>query len=229
MSLVVAALLGILALFSGEFGETQGRVLLTTLLTGAVGIAALCHLAVAGRPVRIVGILGLAVTAIAFLLGLILIWNSGSSDLSGLFRAFGIASILAVSFAQANLLLLLSGRRHTVLRAGLLVTLGLVALAAAMIVLPIATDGAVPGDAAGDLYWRIFGAVAILDALGTVALPILGLFLRDAVTGRVTVTLTGATADRLRRYAAARNTSPEAAVAGLVDALPDAVPDRIET
>jgi hypothetical protein len=226
VSLAVAALIGIIALFSGELGETQGRILLTTLLTGGVGIAALCHLAVAGRPVRIVGALGLAVTAIAFVLGLLLIWNDGGGDLSALYRAFGVSVVLAISFAQANLLLLLSGRRRTALRAGLAATLGFVFVATAMEVLPLATDGAIPGDA-GDLYWRVFGAVAILDALGTVALPIVGLFLRDGTADRVTVTLTGEAAANVRRLASERGTPVDAVITGLVESA--VAPARIDS
>ena len=47
-----------------------------------------------------------------------------------------------------------------------------------MLILPIATDGDIPGDA-GEAYWRWFGVTAIIDALGTIVTPILALFLRD--------------------------------------------------
>ena len=48
-SFSVAALMGIVALLGGgEFGETEGRILLTTLLVGVVSIAVLCYLATAG-------------------------------------------------------------------------------------------------------------------------------------------------------------------------------------
>ena len=51
-SFSLAALIGIVALLGGgDFGETEGRVLLTTLLVGVVSIAVLCYLATAGRQV----------------------------------------------------------------------------------------------------------------------------------------------------------------------------------
>ena len=47
-SFSVAALLGIIALLGGgELGETEGKVLLTTVIVGVESIAVLCYLAVA--------------------------------------------------------------------------------------------------------------------------------------------------------------------------------------
>jgi hypothetical protein len=222
VSLGGAAALGISALFSGDFGDTQSRILLTTLLTGAAGVASLCHLAVIGRPVRSIGILGLAVTGIAYVLGLLLVWRNADNSADDLLRAFGAAWVLALSFAQADLLLLLGGRRPV--RAGLDLTLVFVAVVAAGLLLPILTDGEVPGDS-GDVYWRWFGAVAILDALGTIVMPIAGLFLRDPGSapvsrGNVTVTLTGEAAERVRRLAADRGQPAERVIDELLMTAP---------
>ena len=58
-SFSVAALLGIIALLGGgELGETEGHVLLTTVIVGVESIAMLCYLAVSGRPTAIVGLVG---------------------------------------------------------------------------------------------------------------------------------------------------------------------------
>src|SRR5665648_307761 len=58
-SFSIAALLGILALLKGgEFSDTQGNVLLTTLLVGVVSIAVLCYLGTASKRYQWVGILG---------------------------------------------------------------------------------------------------------------------------------------------------------------------------
>lgn len=179
-SLSLTAIIGIIALLSGDFGETQGRILLTTSLVAGLSILSLCHLAVVGRAVRVVGFAGITVSAIALALGLILVWtDSGVFDLSEVWRWFGVASVIAVSLAHANLLLLLGARRRAVIRWGLWLTLATIAIVAVMIVLPILTEGKIPGEQA-DSYWRLFGVVAILDVLGTIAVPVLGLFLRDA-------------------------------------------------
>ena len=102
-----AALVGIIALLGGDFGETQGKILLTTVLFGAFSITALCHLAIADRAMRIVGVSGLLASGAALVTGLVLIWRSWDAPgFDDWLRAFATAGILAVSFAHANLLLL---------------------------------------------------------------------------------------------------------------------------
>ncbi|MBC3192467.1 hypothetical protein H7X46_15485 [Pseudonocardia sp. C8] len=183
-SLVVASAMGIVALLSGEFGDLQGRIVLTTLVVAAFGTTALCHLAVVTRAVRVVGFVGLAGSVGAAACALVLIWRdwdvpSGGEE--GLFKALIVLTILAVSLAHANLLLLLSGRRHAAIRIGLAVTLIAIAVVAVMIVIPVLTDGEVPGSDDG-WYWRWLGVAGIVDALGTIALPVLGLVLRPPRT-----------------------------------------------
>jgi hypothetical protein len=178
-SLAVTAAIGIIALLSGDFDDTQWRILGTTSLVAAFSILSLCHLAVVGRAVRFVGFAGLTVTAVGLVLGLVLIWTDMTArvDLSEVWRWFSVTWVIAVSLAHANLLLLLSSRRRAVIRWGLWLTLAMITIVAAMIVLPILNSD-IPGDQA-DSYWRAFGVVAILDVLGTIAVPVLSLFLRD--------------------------------------------------
>jgi hypothetical protein len=175
-----AALVGIIALLGGDFGETQGKILLTTVLFGAFSITALCHLAIADRAMRIVGVSGLLASGVALVTGLVLVWRDWDAQDGGLdwLKIFAAAGILAVSFAHANLLLLLAGRRRAAIRWGLAATLVAIAVVAVMLIIPVVSDGEIPGQE-GDLYWRVFGVIAILDVLGTVVVPVLALFLRD--------------------------------------------------
>ena len=53
-----------------------------------------------------------------------------------------------------------------------------------MLAVPILTGFDFPGPGA-DAYWRIFGVVAILDALGTIALPVIGRVLRPSTVPRL--------------------------------------------
>lgn len=215
VSLSITAVIGIATLLTGDFGDTQSRILGTTLLIAAFSITSLCHLAVAGRALRIVGYVGIAVSVVALIAGVVLIWRDwgdyGSLDV--LFKAFAIFSILAVSFAHANLLLLLGERKRPVIRIGLFVTVGLIAVVASMLILPILTDGDIPGD--NDDYWRVFGVVAILDALGTIVLPVMSRFLRDdpgaAIPTVLTLSLSPELSAELDVAAAARSISREQA------------------
>ncbi len=181
VSFSLAAIVGIIALLSGDFGETQGRIILTTLLMGATSITALCHLAIADRAMRIVGFVGLAASSATLITGLVLIWRDWNAPgFDDWFKVFATAGVLAVSFAHANLLLLLAGRRRIVIRIGLMVTLVMIAAVAIMIILPIVSEGEIPGYENEEWYWRLFGVVGILDVLGTVVVPVLAIFVKDA-------------------------------------------------
>lgn len=219
VSLSVTAIIGIVTLLTASFGELQGKILLTTLLMAAFSITALCHLAVVGRALRVVGYVGIAVSALAFLAGALLIWRNwdeveGAWDT--LLKAFFVLTVLSASFAHANLLLLLGDRRSPVIRLGLFATVGLIALVALLLILPIVTEGDIPGPD-GELYWRIFGVVAILDVLGTIVLPIIGRFVRDG--GILTVRLDPDAAAKVVRIAAARSLRREAVVADAIARL----------
>ncbi|MEV1291092.1 hypothetical protein [Pseudonocardia sp. NPDC049635] len=175
VALLVASGFGIVALLGGDFGDLQFRIVLTTLVVAAFGTTSLCHLAVVTRAVRVVGLAGIVASAGAALCALTLIWRDWESSTGpgeGLFRSFVVCTVLAFSLAHANLLLLLAGRRDRLVRAGLAVTLLAIAVVAVMILLPVLTDGAVPGSG-DDGYWRRLGIAGIVDALGTIALPVL--------------------------------------------------------
>ena len=179
-SLVVAAVLGILALVSGEFGELQARIVLTTTTVAAFGTTSLCHLAVVTRSVRAVGFAGIAASLGAAVCALVLTWRDWSGDGAPdevWWKALGVLTLAAVSLAQANLLLLLAGRTSPAVRASLAGTLLAITGVAVLVALPILTEGEVPGPD-GSAYWRWLGVLGILDALGTIALPVLGLVLR---------------------------------------------------
>ncbi|WP_141879971.1 hypothetical protein [Homoserinimonas aerilata] len=209
VSLSVTALIGIITLLTGgDFGETQGRIMLTTLVIGVFGVLALCDLAIAGRRYEWAGYVGILASAAALAICLLLIWDDNSSQYpDALWKTLWLATIAATSLAQANLLLLLADRRRTAVRVGLWATLGLIALLAVLIALLVLTDGEIGSDG----YARFLGTVAILDVLGTIVVPVIGAILRDGgqeqparPDGELAVTLPPETAEALTRIAAAR-------------------------
>jgi F0F1-type ATP synthase assembly protein I len=164
-SFSVAALMGIAALLGGgDFGETEGRILLTTLVVGVVSIAVLCYLATAGRPSQPVGVAGGVTAMVPFVTGLVMIWGdlqNGPGE--GLLRTFGVGAIVAATLAQVCLLLALGEKAGLLARRLLLGTIALAALVAVL------TSMLVLGyDPGGDGFYRALGVVAILDVLGTV-------------------------------------------------------------
>lgn len=169
-SFSIAALLGIIALLAGgSFGDTEGRILLTTVVVGVTSIAALCYLSTADKPFQLVGVVGGAVSLVPFALALWMTWNDSYSD--HLWRIFGIGITVAASLAQASLLLALAYDSRPIVRRLLLATLSIIGVVAVLIIIPLATQNGMSGD-----YWRIFGVVAILDTLGTVTVAALQKF-----------------------------------------------------
>lgn len=168
-SFSVAALLGIVALLSGgEFGETQVKVLLTTVTVGATSLAALCYLAVVGHRLAAVGVVGALSALICAGTALWWIWVPDSWLDEGPWKLFFTTLILALTFAQASLLIAVADRDR--LRVGLAATLGAASVVAVMLIIPIVTEEFSDVDA----YWRAFGVVAILDVLGTIVLIAIG-------------------------------------------------------
>ena len=176
-SFSITALVGIVSLLVGSLGDVQWRILSTTSLVGTFSVLALCHLAVVAGAYRWIAAAGLLVSALALLIGLGMIWAPDDWVFRSTFgwQSFGITAVLAVSAAHANLLLILGRRRRPLVRIGLWVTIGLIALLAALLVLEIATEWGISSDG----FTRLIGTVAILDVLGTVVVPVLAIFLRD--------------------------------------------------
>lgn len=209
-SFTLAALMGIAALLgAGELGETEGRILATTVVVGIESIAVLCYLALAGRPSAWLGAVGAAVSAVAFVVSLDIIWADGEG-----YRLWGASSVVAATFAQASLLVALTARRgREWLLATTLVAVGVVG---AMVVAPILNESFPEGDG----YWRVLGVVAILDVLGSLVLIALAVFVRAAAVPRtgaasaqVDLRVDAAVRDRLVALAAQRGATPSEIIA----------------
>ena len=207
-SFSVAALLGIIALLSGgELGETEGRILLTTVIVGVESIAVLCYLGVSGRRTSVVGLLGGLTSLVPFGLALWFTW--GGRDSEALWQTFGIGVTVAATLAQACLLLALNQGGRTLLLIGTLVAMAVVAV--------MISNAIVNGENLGDLYWRLFGVVAILDVLGTVVFAALGLFSRRATDEGEPDLMTPALESRVVEAARSRGVSPNELISDALD------------
>lgn len=177
-SLSIAAIVGIVMLLSGDFGDTQARIMGTTLIVGAFSILALADLTVAGRRTRWVGWIGAAIAAVTGAIGILMVWGT-LEDWNDAFKWFAVGIVLSIALAQSCMLLLLEQRRHGLFRIGLPLTLLFIAVVSLMLLLPILTDGDIPGAGHEDWYWRVFGVSLILAVLGSVVLPVAGLIMRE--------------------------------------------------
>jgi hypothetical protein len=212
-SFSLAALIGIIALLGGgDFGQTEGRILLTTLIVGLQSVAALCYLALAGHRLAAVGIVGGAVSVAASALALVLTWGS---DGESVVRAFGVTVTVAVSLAQASLLLALAARER--IGALLAATLAAITVVGVLVLVPILDVGD-PGSG----FARVLGVLAILDVLGTVLVSATALFGRKRATepqpGDTEPRLLSAALEvRVREAARERGTSPAQLISDALD------------
>jgi hypothetical protein len=208
-SFTIAALLGIIALLGGgAFGDTEAKILLTTVIIGVESLAVLCYLSVAERPAWLVGVLGGAVSLVPFGIALWLTW-ADLDDADDLWQAFGSGVTIAASLAQVCLLLALVGRHR--IGPALISTLVAIAVVAGMIIVAI-----VDGSGLDDTFWRIFGVVAILDVLGTVVLSALAAFGNGRPSGEPEL-MTTAVESRVIEAAAKRGMSPSDLISQALD------------
>ena len=165
VSIAVNAALGIYAVLAPDFGETQGKILGTSLcVTGAVVLALACEPAWERKLLGPLPPVGAVLGAVGFTLAVIGIWTESESELWG--KTMGTIFAVAVACAVASLLALarLAPRHAWVFT----VTLALLGLGAAMISFLLWL-----GDDPADEYLRAFGVVMIVLAAFTVTVPVL--------------------------------------------------------
>ncbi len=223
-SFSLAALLGILALLSGEFGDDQARVLLTTVIVGVESTVVLCLLALAGHPWVPVSWFGAAASVVATGAALALTWGDNAWDdgrWEDLLRLFGTSAILAGTSAQLALLIALvlrPGREP----GGLAALLGLTGLAGALVAI-LAIGPIVSASEPDDGYWQLLGVLAILDVLGSVVLVALGAFgrVRERIETPASavseVRLSAAQQQRIEQWAREHRTTPTDVVQRALD------------
>jgi hypothetical protein len=163
-SVVLNAALGIYAVLAPSFGDTQGKILATSLcITGAALLALACEPAWERSLLGPVPYVGAALGALGFGLVIAGLWTE-PSELFG--RLTGSVLTMAVACAAASLIALvqLAPRHRWVLDA----TLALLALGAALVAtLPWL------GDEPSGWYLRGMGVVLITLAALAVSVPVL--------------------------------------------------------
>ena len=164
--LILTALIAIVSVLSGTFGETQGKILVTTLTISVASIGSMACAAFIEKkrqtPVGLAGIILCVVTAIGVIGG---IWPETENEVY--WQATATCGVLAVAFAHAFLLALpvLDDRQKWVQPVSS-VSIGLLAV---LIIIMIWFQN----DKWEDVYLRGLAVVAILVGLETLVIPIL--------------------------------------------------------
>lgn len=165
--LCAAALLAIAILLMGRFGDTERRIMGTTLLLAGYGLVALPGVILLdqGRG-RMLGEIAVGLAAVAAAVAAVSIWGFSGVDAVG--KSVGTATILAVAAAQAAAL---TGRRS---ERDPPVVLEL--FAASCVTAALAAGAAVAllwTQPSANLYARVLGALVVLDLLLVALQPVL--------------------------------------------------------
>jgi hypothetical protein len=162
--ILLNAAIAVFVLLSGDIGDTEGKILGTSLLATASAVLAMtCAPALSRGRVWVVPHLGMASSVIGFVLVTIAIWAEIEELWLG--KAAGSAFVVAAAAALACLLSAwpISGRASWVGAAANLLVAAVAAAILAGMWLEIDVSG----------YWRVFAVLAVLLAAASLAVPVL--------------------------------------------------------
>jgi hypothetical protein len=169
-SLSMAALMAIVIFIVGNMGETEGHILMTTLVMGIYCLTGLCQSTLLGRGrLSILAGVGLLLSVVGFIATTQFIWEGGWGILDH-FKAILILAILAFSTAHASLLLSSLWPGKGPVRASLAATLAFIGAVTILLVVLIVKEYRLNEFSP---FFRALGVFSILDVLGTIVTPIL--------------------------------------------------------
>jgi hypothetical protein len=166
-SIAVNALIGIIAIVSGDFSSLDGKILVTSLSVTGGAVLALANLAARTRgSLKYIPEVGAAASVIGFSIVIYAVWDEFDSETAG--KSAFTFILIGSGIAHGALLSLsrLLPRYIPVLRAAW-------ALAAVLVVMIITLIWAGEDVTDSDLFIRTMGVVVVLLAAVTLAVPIL--------------------------------------------------------
>jgi hypothetical protein len=163
-SVGILAVAAIFALVGGAMGDTEWKIVITSLLvTAAAAVALGCAVPIHDGRLGWLPYLGIAASAGGFGLLILGIWAEETWD-----AALKLAvSFVILSVAIAMVGLVDAARVHRRHRSVVVASQGLTGLGGAMLI------AAVWGEIGNDLFWRATAVVLVLTAAVAVAVPIL--------------------------------------------------------
>lgn len=165
-ALSVSALIGIYIFLAGDFGETEVRLLFTTLAIGGYSLAGLCCSVIYKRKeLKIFSIIGMLTAVAGFTITTGAIWEI--LDIDDIWKTMVIFIILSAAMSHVSLLLHIR-ISDNISRYLLMGTIASITIVALMLIKSTLTDFD-----ESEFYFRILGVFAILDVLGTIAAPVM--------------------------------------------------------
>ena len=163
-SVVINAALGIFSLFSGDFGELQGKVLMTSLSVSAASVLSLAMFP--AREKELLGpvpTVGMALSVLGFGMLVVLVWTEFNADNLGRLAASVLTFAVAAGYASLVALAIVHQKFRNIVNAAF----GLAAVLSVLIV------GSLWSEPEGDIMLRLMGVISILLAAATVSIPVL--------------------------------------------------------
>jgi hypothetical protein len=163
-ALCLSAVVGIYIFVVGDFGETEIKILITTLSLAYFSVTSLgCTVVLERGKALWLTVPGLLASAWGFLWSLLMIWAEWDPDPAE--KTMLILVLFAFSFAQSSLLALprLPGQAAWIFPAALVCIFALAALLSTMLVFELEDE----------FLFRLAGVLGILDASATLSIPIL--------------------------------------------------------
>lgn len=164
-ALVLSALVAIYVFLFGDFGDTEAKILVTTLSVSFFSVTSLgCAAAQDKKKCLYLATPGVVTGLVGFVLFLPLIWAEWW-DSEAYSKAMGILALFAFSFAQACLLSLtsLEGRFKWVFSVAVVCIFSLAMFLSGMIVF----------EADDEWLIRVVGVIGILDGCASLSVPVL--------------------------------------------------------
>ncbi|MGS2739447.1 hypothetical protein [Sinomicrobium sp. M5D2P17] len=164
-ALCISAAIGIFVFLAGDYGDTEIKILLTTLSLVGYSLSALCCSTIYERDsLKNFSFIGMVISGIGFLVTITAIWEF--MDTEDIYKTVITFMILATAFGHISLLLLIKPKNDTI-KYLLMATVIFVCIVAVMLIYATAIDFDVE-----EFYFRLLGVFTILDVLGTIATPI---------------------------------------------------------
>lgn len=169
-SIVLSGLMGIWAIISGEFGDLQEKILLTTLTVVGTSILGLACGAFLESPqnlrLKAVPTAGIIVAVVCAAASFWLIWGFSNRSENEFFKLFFVSLIFAFSLAQLSLLSMarLADRFRWSLVTAYIAIFILDSIVSAIIVFELSGDDG--------LVLRLIGVLSVVAASLTVIIPI---------------------------------------------------------
>jgi len=169
VALSISAFIGIFIFLIGDFGEIEGKILLTTLSLGVFSLTAMSSAILYDKhKLTSFSIIGMIVALLGFLMATSAIWEIVDYSNSHFFRMLIISVIISFSIAQSSLLLLINSE-DSEFNISLTLTLINISIVSLMLIHLVLIDFEINSSS----YYRVLGAFAILDVLGTITTPII--------------------------------------------------------